>query len=294
MRRSAALLAATAALTALVALSPVAVGPAAAADLVVAQPGDTLWGIAERQGTTVLSLVTLNRIRDPNWIVVGQQIRVRRAAGPVARRARVATPRVHVVAPGETLTGIARRYATTIAAIVNANSIADRSMIWIGMRLVIPSAPAAATNASPRPRLAPSAAQLAAARAWVRQLIVREARRYHVPTALALGLAWQESGWQQGVVSSAGAVGVMQLLPSTAKWVGDAMLHRYVSIRDTRANVRAGVRLLSFYLHRYAGDRRRALAAYYQGMSSVDRRGVLPISHPYIASILVLETVFGG
>jgi soluble lytic murein transglycosylase-like protein len=72
------------------------------------------------------------------------------------------------------------------------------------------------------------------------------------------------------------------------------MLGTQVRIRDTRSNVRAGVRLLSFYLHRYQGDRRRALAAYYQGMGSVDRRGILRISRPYIASILALEAVFGG
>ena len=107
--------------------------------------------------------------------------------------------------------------------------------------------------------------------------------------ALALAVAWQESGWRQRVVSYAGAVGVMQLLPSTAAWVADSMLHARVDIHGTRSNVRAGVTLLKHYLRRYRGDLRRVLAAYYQGQAAVDRHGIFPVSEPYIASILLLE-----
>ena len=115
---------------------------------------------------------------------------------------------------------------------------------------------------------------------------------FGVPPAFALAVAWHESGWQQGVVSSAGAIGVMQLLPTTADWVGEAMLRTAVDPRDLRQNVRAGVRLLAHYLHRYAGDRGKVLAAYYQGQSAVDRHGIYPVSRPYIASIAVLEALF--
>ena len=120
-------------------------------------------------------------------------------------------------------------------------------------------------------------------------LIADEARRAGVPVPLALAVAWQESGWRQRVVSSAGAVGVMQLLPSTAEWVADSMLHAPVDIHSTRSNVRGGVALLKHYLLRYRGDRRRALAAYYQGQGAVDHHGIFPVSRPYIASILLLE-----
>jgi soluble lytic murein transglycosylase-like protein len=123
-------------------------------------------------------------------------------------------------------------------------------------------------------------------------VIVEEARRFGVPSAFALAVAWQESGWQQGVISSAGAIGVMQLLPTTAEWVGDAMLGTAVNPHDLRQNVRAGVRLLAHYLDRYDGDRARVLAAYYQGQSAVDRHGIYAVSRPYIASIAVLEALF--
>jgi soluble lytic murein transglycosylase-like protein len=137
-------------------------------------------------------------------------------------------------------------------------------------------------------------AQLVAARDAVRRVIVEEAGRYGVPAAFALAVAWQESGWQQGVVSHAGAIGVMQLMPATAVWVGDAMLGAEVNPHDLRHNVRAGVRLLAHYLDRYDGNRDLVLAAYYQGQWATDHHGIYAVSRPYIASIRVLTGLFGG
>ena len=90
-----------------------------------------------------------------------------------------------------------------------------------------------------------------------------------------LAVAWQESGWQAEAVSSAGAVGLMQLMPATADWVAGSMLHEAPAITDAQWNARAGVRLLAHYLARYQGDKARTLAAYLQGMGSVDSVGVL-------------------
>ena len=59
-----------------------------------------------------------------------------------------------------------------------------------------------------------------------------------------------------------------------------------------RSNVRAGVTLLKHYL--VYGSRPMALAAYYQGQAGTDRHGIYPISQPYVASILLLERMFGG
>jgi soluble lytic murein transglycosylase-like protein len=200
-------------------------------------------------------------------------------------------PKVHTVRGGEHLTGIARHYGVTIAAVASANGLSDPSRIYAGQRLTIPgtaATPAAGSNGVPA-----SMAALVTERDAVRRVIVEEAGRYGVPPALALAVAWQESGWQQGVVSYANAVGVMQLLPATGEWVGSAMLGTTVDIRDLRQNVRAGVRLLAHYLDRYDGNRDLVLAAYYQGQTAVDRHGVYPVSRPYIASIRVLESLFG-
>jgi soluble lytic murein transglycosylase-like protein len=281
-------------------VAPILATVALAADpTVTVRRGDTLTGIAKRHGVDIATIVTLNQIDDPNRIYAGQQLRIGTdpAAAAVAPAAPAAAPsaaRVHVVARGENLTRIAGAYGVTVADIVAANGIANPSRIFGGQQLVIPGAAAAAAAPVAVSAMPPSMAALVARRDDVRQLIVEEANRYGVPVPFALAVAWQESGWQQHAVSSAGAVGVMQLMPATAAWVGEAMLSQEVQIDDARSNVRAGVRLLAHYLGRYAGDRDLVLAAYYQGQSAVDRHGIYPISQPYIASIKRLERLFGG
>lgn len=276
-------------------LATVAIG----ADEVVVRSGDTLTGIARRHDLSIERLVALNGLSDPNRIFAGQRLRLEPATAPAPAPAAPApapaapAARTHTVRAGEHLTGIARHYGVTIAAVVSANRIADPSRIFAGQRLSIPGVAAPATAPAPSSAMPASMAALVAERDGVRRVIVEEAQRHGVPPALALAVAWQESGWRQNVVSSAGAVGVMQLLPTTGEWVGEAMLGTSVDIHDLRSNVRAGVRLLAHYLQRYDGSRDLVLAAYYQGQSAVDRHGVYPVSRPYIASIRVLEALFG-
>src|SRR5918999_5231480 len=271
-----------------VAAEPAAVG-AAATHTVAA--GENLTRIARRYGTTVAAIVAANAIANPSRIFAGQQLAipglpaptapVPDAAAPAAVVAPVSAPAAtHTVAAGENLTRIAGRYGTTVAAIVAANGIANPSRIFAGRQLVIPGVPAAAAPAVPD------------GREEVRAMIIEESGRFGVPPALALAVAWHESGWRQAAVSSAGAIGIMQLLPTTADWVGEAMLGEPVHIHDARSNVRAGVRLLAHYLARYAGDRELVLAAYYQGQTAADRYGAYVSSRPYIASIVALEAAF--
>ena len=292
---------ATAIVTAIL-TGPVLGAVALAADpTVVVRPGDTLTGISRRHNVPISDLVQLNGISNANRIYAGQTLRIRTAPPPAAppaapapeAAAPTAAAQVHVVQRGENLTTIARHYGVTVAAIVAANGISNPSRIFGGQQLTIPGTVAAPAPPA-APSMPPSMAALAAGRDAVRQVIVEEAARYGVPAPFALAVAWQESGWRQGVVSSAGAVGVMQLMPATAVWVGDAMLGAPVNIGDTRENVRAGVRLLAHYLARYGGNRELVLAAYYQGQTAVDRYGVYSVSRPYIASILILERIFGG
>jgi LysM repeat protein len=284
--------------------TPATPATAAAATHVVAR-GENLTRIANHYGVTVAEIVADNGIANPSRIFAGQRLAIPgvspAAAAPAAAPAQqpAAAPAEHVIARGETLTGIARHYGATVAAIVAANGIANPSRVFAGQRIVIPavaaaaSAPAPASPASP-PAMPESMAAKVAQRDAVRQLIAEEATRYGVPVAFALAVAWQESGWQQHAVSSAGAIGVMQLMPATAEWVGSAMLGHAVQIDDARHNVRAGVRLLAHYLARYAGNRDLVLAAYYQGQSAADRHGIYPVSVPYIGSITRLERLFGG
>lgn len=283
--------------------APAAASKPAAARTHVVKRGQNLTVIARRYGITVSAIVRANEIRDASRIYAGHRLTIPASspapstAPPAATKApKPAAFATHTIARGENLTTIARAYGISVSALAQANGITNPSRIYAGQRLTVSGKSAASKKsgaaASERPKVPASMKALMTKRDTVRRTIVEEARRYDVPPALALAVAWQESGWQQGVVSHAGAVGVMQLMPATADWVGDVMLGTTVQIRDTRHNVRAGVRLLAHYLAHFDGDRARVLAAYYQGQWATDHHGIYPVSRPYIASIKVLERLF--
>jgi murein DD-endopeptidase MepM/ murein hydrolase activator NlpD len=109
--------------------------------------GDTLGGIAKQFGVSVQDFVTANGLRDPDHIREGQVLNVpaRVAAQPIAAVTPAVSPGTVRVAPGETLSGIARRHGTTVAAIASLNGIRDVDHIRDGTVLRIPAgaAPAA-------------------------------------------------------------------------------------------------------------------------------------------------------
>lgn len=96
----------------------------------------------------------------------------------------------------------------------------------------------------------------------VPQLIANAAAQYGVPSTLAMEVAIQESGLNQTAVSPAGAIGVMQLEPSTAAMLG-------VNPYDTTENIQGGVEYLSQLLQYFGGDQAKALAAYNAGPTAV-------------------------
>jgi LysM repeat protein len=287
--------------------SAAAAAPASKARVHTVKAGEHLTRISRTYEVSIAAIVTANDLADPSRIFAGQRLTIPGVAAPAlaqnpkpeaaasAPAPRAPEARVHTVRAGEHLTRISRTYGVTIAAIVAANDLADPGRIFAGQRLTIPgvAAPAPASRSS-GPSMPASMARLVAEREAMRRIIVQEAGRFGVSRAFAMAVAWQESGWQQGVTSWAGAVGVMQLLPATGEWVGEAMLGTTVDIADARQNVRAGVRLLAHYLDRYDGNRDLVLAAYYQGQTAADRHGVYTVSRPYIASIKLLEKLFGG
>lgn len=120
------------------------------AGVYVVQRGDTLRTIAARHGTTVAYLASLNGLRDPNFIWVGQRLSVpSSAAAPSSSSQGPAV--VHIVQRGEFLAQIAWKYGTTASAIATANNLANPSLIYVGQRLVIPT-----TSGSPASGNVPS------------------------------------------------------------------------------------------------------------------------------------------
>ncbi len=102
----------------------------------VVQPGDTLFSLARRFGTTVAAIMQANpQITDPNIIFVGQIITIPTAVPPTPPPG---TSR-YVVQPGDTLSAIARRFGITLQALRNANpQITNPDLIFPGQIIFIP------------------------------------------------------------------------------------------------------------------------------------------------------------
>ena len=98
------------------------------------------------------------------------------------------------------------------------------------------------------------------------------AARYGVPESLVYAVIRTESGFDSGAISSAGAVGLMQIMPETFAWLTDEILFDHLDegmLYDPETNIRYGTYLLSRYYDRY-GDWSVALAAYNGGPGNVD------------------------
>jgi soluble lytic murein transglycosylase-like protein len=100
--------------------------------------------------------------------------------------------------------------------------------------------------------------------------VAREAKQHRLQPALLFAVMKAESSFNPVVVSKAGAVGLMQLVPETA------MRHGVRNLYDTDENVAGGARHLRYLLDRFHGNTRLALAAYNAGERKVDRYGKIP------------------
>lgn len=118
----------------------------------------------------------------------------------------------------------------------------------------------------------------------VYNMINKAAARHGLPADLIHAVASMESGYQQKARSSQGAIGVMQLMPSTARYLG-------ADPSDTAQNIDAGTRLLRTLLLKYEGNPNQlalALAAYNAGPGAVDRFGGVP---PYVETRRYVDKV---
>lgn len=96
------------------------------------------------------------------------------------------------------------------------------------------------------------------------------ARTYGVDVNLLKAIARAESNYNPNATSSSGAMGVMQLMPATAKSLG------ITDAYNAHDNIMGGAKVISQHLSRYNGDISLALAAYNAGSGNVDKYGGIP------------------
>jgi len=119
------------------------------------------------------------------------------------------------------------------------------------------------------------------------------AAQHGAPASLAAAIAWQESGFNNSMVSPANARGVMQVMPGTWDWVNRNLAPAPLDPQSATDNVRAGSLYLAQLLRQTGGDRRLAAAGYYQGLSSVRSRGMFEDTKRYVANVRTLSSRFG-
>jgi LysM repeat protein len=193
---------------------------------------------------------------------------------------RVST-RIHVVRAGESLSSIARRYGTTVARLARLNHLDPSNYLVIGTKLRIP-----ARSRPQHVRTQPAAYRTTSIDS-VRALIDYWAAHYGVDVHLVRALAWMESGYNNHLVSSVGARGIMQLLPSTFRFAETVLIGHRVT-HNANGNVRAGVAYIAHLLHDFHGNRRLALAGWYQGERAVRKHGLYRVSKTFVADVLAL------
>ena len=264
------------ALTAL--LAPWAAGDSEADDYTVAQ-GDTLSEIAARHGMTVEELAQANGIVNPDLILSGQVLVVPGGAGAHAELPPAAATggETYVVQAGDTLSEIAERFSVPLAALTEKNGLADPHLIVEGQVLALP---------------VPESALVAPVAPETEAILETAAAAEGLDPGLVKALAYLESGWQQGVVSHTGAMGVMQIQPTTGYWLEKEIFGYDLNIETSAYdNIRAGVRYLNVLMD-LTGDADKALAAYYQGYGALSLGIIYEDTIQYVAAVKAIRDMF--
>ncbi len=282
----------------------------------VVQPGDTLSAIAARSGVSVDALAAANGL-DPNaYLLTGTVIHL---AGSSSSSAGTMVPvsdtttttsssgagASYVVQPGDTLSAIAARSGESVRALAADNGLDPNHALLTGTVIRVSagsagsgtSADAAASQpvgataqGTPTDPPYPTPERVSASQ------VGSIASANGVPASLADAIGWQESGFNNDLVSSADARGVMQILPGTWAWIQQSLNSGGPPLAPASAadNVRGGVLLLHSLLDATGGDQSLAAAGYFQGLPSVQQNGVYPSTQQYVNSVLALENQFGG
>jgi N-acetylmuramoyl-L-alanine amidase len=222
--------------------------------------GDTLSGIAARNGVKLADILSANQLTMSTVIYPGQKLVL--SAGSIAPASSTPAPSTPpaTVTPLVPSTFLGFTYPEAVVSSANENK--------------------ALLNAAPAP-----------SREQMKSIVADTARRMGVDVSLALAFAYQESGFNQRAVSPANAIGTMQVIPSSGEWASD-LVGRQLNLLDPYDNATAGVAIIR-QLVRSSSDLENAIAGYYQGQYSVSTNGMFDDTKQYVAAILAHQQNFG-
>ena len=300
----------------------VAAAPANAAVAHTVQPGETLWSIAAANNLTTRTVAAYNGLPETAQVVLGSTINVPTTvegaaalqakgiqlegvapqatppAAPAASSAGAPPPAgSYVVRAGDTLSGLAANAGVAMSQMAAANGLDPSAPLLTGTVLKLPTGaptPARASEPLPSQRVVPAAAPAATPTRVGAADIQSVASQHGVSPSLAAAIAWQESGFNNGMVSSANARGVMQVMPGTWDFVERNLAGRKLDPGSATDNVHAGVIYLKHLLEQTGGDENTAIAGYYQGLGAVRSRGLFDDTEQYVANVQALRSRFGG
>ena len=289
--------------------------PANAAVSHTVQPGETLWSIAAANNLTTRTVAAFNGLSANAQVVLGSSIKVptvaegasavsgtgapQATAAPAPAATTSGAPAVlgsYVVRSGDTLGGLARNAGVSLDSMAAANGLDPARPLLIGTVLKLPAGaptPARASEPLPTQRVVSSAGPQPTPQRVGAADIQSVASQYGVSPSLAAAIGWQESGFNNGMVSDANARGVMQVMPGTWSYV-ESISGQKLNAASASDNVRAGVLYLQHLLRQTGGDESAAIAGYYQGLGSVRSRGLFDDTQQYVANVQALRSRFGG
>ncbi len=281
-------------------------GSASVAHLYMVQPGDTLSAIAARLGTTPAHLAALNGLRLNGVLLAGRTLTLPGSASDTTAYVSSDTTSAggsYVVRRGDTLSAIAARAGTSIAQLAALNGLRIDGVLLAGTALKLPSSSDVSERAGGAAATGTGNQQIAEDASdgpYPTQEFVSgaqigaEAEEDGLSPSLAEAIGWQESGYDNDVVSPTGAVGVMQIEPATWTWI-NRVLTPGAPLDPSSAydNVKGGVLLLHDLVDRTGSDS-LAAAAYYQGLQSVEQHGEDASTQQYVADVTALQGRFGG
>jgi len=124
---------------------------------------------------------------------------------------------------------------------------------------------------------------------FVEALLDHWAAHYGVNVHLVRGLAWMESGYNNRLVSSTGARGIMQIEPYTWRFVENVLIGHRVR-HGPEGNIHVGVAYLNHLLSDFHGNERLALAGWYEGERAVREHGVYRETRRFVRDVIALAS----